>query len=231
MSDTQPRGFCCDADRSLISCDGLHAEADLEAWRGGRLYAWTRELIEVVRAEGVEGATLLDIGAGVGAVHLSLLAAGAARAIDVDGSREYLAAARAEAERRGLARRVDYRYGDAVELATSLPPAHVVTLDSVVCCYAHLDRLLDAATTSHPRLVGITYPRDVWWMRAYMRLYNLTHALRRPRDRYFIHRHARVNRLMTDAGYRNVHEGGTRRWRVVLYRTEEPDPSVDRAKR
>ena len=31
------------------------------------------------------------------------------------------------------------------------------------------------------------------------------------------HRHARVNRLMTDAGYRNVHDGGTRRWRVVLY--------------
>jgi hypothetical protein len=37
-----------------------------------------------------------------------------------------------------------------------------------------------------------------------------------------------VNSLMIDAGYRNVHEGGTRRWRVVLYRTEEPDPSVDR---
>ena len=55
MSDRQPGGFCCNADRSLISCDGLHGEADLEAWRGGRLYAWTCELIEVVRAEGIEG--------------------------------------------------------------------------------------------------------------------------------------------------------------------------------
>lgn len=44
-------------------------------------------------------------------VHVALLEAGASRAIDVDASREYLAAARAEAERRELADRVDYTAG------------------------------------------------------------------------------------------------------------------------
>jgi predicted nicotinamide N-methyase len=40
--------------------------------------------IEVVRGEGVDGARVLDIGAGVGAVHVSLLEAGAAEVADVD---------------------------------------------------------------------------------------------------------------------------------------------------
>jgi hypothetical protein len=51
-----------------------------------------------------------------------------------------------------------------------------------------------------------------------MTAYNVVEALRRQPDRYYIHRHVEVNRLMSRAGYRNVHEGGPRPWRVVLYR-------------
>jgi len=165
----------------------------------------------------VEGAALLDIGAGVGVVHTALLEAGAANAVDVDASREYLDTARAEAERRSLAGRVEYRYGDVVELAADLPPADIVTLDSVVCCYPYLSALLEAAVRSSPRLVGLTYPRDVWWMVAFMRLFNLAHALGRSPARYFIHRRADVVRLMARAGYAERHDGGSPGWRVVLY--------------
>jgi hypothetical protein len=55
-------------------------------------------------------------------------------------------------------------------------------------------------------------------MRAFMRLYNVAHAIRRSPARYFIHRHAHVERSMAGAGYQSVHEGGPREWRVVLYR-------------
>jgi magnesium-protoporphyrin O-methyltransferase len=212
------RRFCCDEDLERLAYDGLSADADLKRWRDGNLHLATRELIDVVRGQGVEGARVLDIGAGVGAVHLSLLEAGAAEAVDVDASREYLATARSEAERRGLGDRVQYRYGDIVELVGELPPAEIVTLDSVICCYPYLEPLLTAATRSRPRLVGITYPRDVWWMRAYMRLFNLAHSIRRRPGAYFIHRHVQVGGWMAGNGYENVHEGGTREWRVVLYR-------------
>jgi SAM-dependent methyltransferase len=215
---TPPRRFCCDEDLARLGYDGLNAKADLARWREGKLHAPTRELIEVIRREGVDEARVLDIGAGVGAVHISLLEAGAVAAIDVDASPEYLASARSEAERRGLNGRVEYQYGDVVELIDDLPPAEIVTLDSVICCYPYLESLLAAATRSRPRLVGITYPRDVWWMRVFMRLYNLVHAVRRSPARYFIHRHAEVEKLMGGAGYRSVHEGGARVWRVVLYR-------------
>jgi len=182
---TPPRRFCCDEDLARFAYDGLDAEADLTRWRDGKLDPATRELIEVVRREGVDGTRVLDIGAGVGAVHVSLLEPGAAGAVDVDASREYLATARSAAERLGLDGQVQYLYGDVVKLADELPPAEIVTLDSVICCYPFLGPLLRAATRSRPRLVGITYPRDVWWMRAYMRLFNVAHAVRRSPARYF----------------------------------------------
>jgi magnesium-protoporphyrin O-methyltransferase len=218
MRSSWPSRFCCDEDLALLAYDGRDAEKDLARWRSGGLHRATQELIDIIRDEGVEGAVLLDIGAGVGAVHMTLLEAGAARAIDVDASREYLATAHAEAARRGLADRVEYRYGDVVELAAELPPADIVTLDSVICCYPDLPAILRAAVRPGPRLVGLTYPRDVWWMRAFMRLFNLAHLVRRSPARYFIYRHAQVDRLMAGAGYLNVVLSGTREWRVLLYR-------------
>ena len=217
---TPRRRFCCDEDLAFLGYDGLNADADLDRWRAGDLNPATRELIEMVEQRGVAGARVLDIGAGVGAVHVALLEAGAATAVDVDASRKYLATARAEAERRGLGDRVEYRFGDVVELADDLAPADIVTLDSAICCYPYLEPMLEAATRSRPRLVGITYPRDVWWMRAFMRLYNLVQVMRRSPSRYFIHRHAQLERWMARAGYRNAHEGGIRIWRVVLYERE-----------
>lgn len=221
MAAHPPHRFCCDEDLARLNYDGQFAEADLKRWRTGKLHAATRELIEVIRREGVEGASVLDIGAGVGAVHVSLLEAGAARAVDVDASRQYLATARSEAERRGLQRRVEYRYGDVVELAGELPPTEIAILDSVICCYPYLEPLLAAATRSRPRLVGITCPRDVWWMRAYMRLFNLRQAVRRSPARYVIHRHTQVQRWAAVAGYTLIHEGGIREWRVVVYRRSD----------
>jgi len=215
-----PRRFCCAEDLARIGYDGRDAQKDLAAWQSRGPRITTQELIDVIRTQGVDGAALLDIGAGVGMLHVTLLEAGAASAVDVDASPEYLAIARAEAERRGIADRVHYRYGDVVELAPDLPPADIVTLDSVICCYPYLEPLLAAATHSHPRLVGITYPQDVWWMRLFMRLYNVAHAVRRSPARYFVHRHSQLERWMEAAGYQNAHEGGIRVWRVVMYRRQ-----------
>lgn len=222
--ETPRRRFCCDEDLARLGYDGLNANADLERWRAGRLNPVTRELIDVLRRQGVGGARVLDIGAGVGAVHVALLEAGAAIAIDVDASREYLATARAEAERRGLGGRVEYRYGDVVVLDAELPAVDIVTLDSVVCCYPDLEPMIEAATRTRPRTVGITYPRDVWWMRTFMRLYNLWQTVRRSPARYFVHRHTQLERWMAGAGYHNVHEGGIRVWRVVVYRRSAAAP-------
>ena len=89
----------------------------------------TRVLLDALRASGVEGATLLDIGGGIGAVQLGLLDAGAASATDIDASSAYIAAARDEAVRLGFGDRVTYQHGNFVDLAPGIAPADIVTLD------------------------------------------------------------------------------------------------------
>ncbi|MBA3687726.1 MAG: methyltransferase domain-containing protein [Chloroflexi bacterium] len=220
MPPDHARRFCSDEELEQIGYDGHGAAGDLERWRCCGVPPATQELINVLRAEGVGSATLLDVGAGVGIVHLSLLEAGAAKAVDVDASRDYLAAARGEAERRGLADRVDYRYGDVVELAAELPAADIVTLDAVICCYPHHAALLRAAVRPGPRLVGLIYPHDAWWSRVRMHLSNLIWALRRRPDHWYIARRAQIDRVMGEAGYGAAHRGGTRSWKVVVYRRE-----------
>src|SRR5688572_5574292 len=121
-----PRRLCCAEDLARIGYDGRDAQKDLAAWQSRGPRMTTQELIDVIGNQGVDGASLLDIGAGVGMLHVSLLEGGAASAVDVDASPEYLTIARAEAERRGIADRVDYRCGDVVELAPDLPPADIV---------------------------------------------------------------------------------------------------------
>lgn len=218
MPEKWPRRFCCDEDLALIGYDGRDAASDLASLQSRGPRRPTQELIDVVLADGVDESLVLDIGAGVGAVHLALLEAGASRAVDVDASREYLAAAREEAHRRGLDQRVDYRYGDVVELKDELPQADIVVLDSVICCYPYLPALLNAAIERRPRLIALTYPRDTWWMRTFMRVYNATHALARSPARYFIHRHRVVRGLLAEAGYPEIHNGGLSVWRVAVYR-------------
>ena len=213
-----PDRFCCDEDLERIGYDGHSWRRDLERLRRDGPRPTTLELIDALRAEGVEGATIREIGAGVGVVHLALLEAGAAQAVDVDASREYLAAAREEAEQRGLVGRVEYRYGDVVELAAELPPADIVAADAVVCCYPYLDRFLRALARLEPRLVGLTLPSDTWLMRLFQRVENVYFALRRRPDRWYLHRHRDIDEIMDGLGYVAAHRGGPWYGRVLVYR-------------
>ena len=115
MPSADRRRFCCDEDLARIGYDGLGDAAKQLARSGpmGRRSRPGSSSASLSRTE-LTGSVVLDIGAGVGAVHLALLEAGASRAVDVDASRDDLAAAREEAARRGLDDRVEYQYGDVV---------------------------------------------------------------------------------------------------------------------
>lgn len=215
MPPSEPRS-CCDQDFERLF-DEREAEHDLTDWRRDGLPDPTRELIEALQVDGISGASVLDIGAGVGMVHLELLAAGAARAVDVDASSAYLATAKGEAERRGLAERVEYRHGDAVELAATLPSADVVALDRVICCYPDLAGLLGAAIATGPRLIGLVHPTDGPLVRGSMALFNAISGLLRRHHSFYVHRRSEMDRLMREAGFAERHRGGGRFWKVTVY--------------
>ena len=172
---------CCDPEVYDRQFDTREADREVREFRRNGPRGSTARLISALSEGGVDGLTVLDIGAGVGAVHQTLLEAGAASATDVDASAPYLEAARREAERRGIADRVTYLRGDAVRLAAELPEADLVALDRVVCCYADMEALVAVAATRARRRLGMVLPKDGRWIRAASRVEQpLERAARRP---------------------------------------------------
>ena len=178
---------CCEPDMYDDQFDAKAAAQKLREYRRNGPKGWTARLITELSRGGVEGLTVIDIGAGVGAVHQTLLQAGAAAATDIDASGPYLAASREEAERRGLADRVTYLKGDAVRLAAGVADADLVALDRVVCCYGDMPALVGVAAARTRRRLGMVLPRDSGWIRALVGLSNRWSAFRRNPFRVYVH--------------------------------------------
>ncbi|MEX2535586.1 MAG: methyltransferase domain-containing protein [Trueperaceae bacterium] len=145
--------------------DDRAARADLRRYRRRGPQRTTKIMVDVLIAEGIVAATVLDIGGGVGAIPNAMIRAGARSARLVDASAAYLATARDEAERQGHLERMSFRFGDFVGVAAEEPAAEVVTLDRVICCYDDMEALVSASTARAERLYGLVYPRDSWWNR------------------------------------------------------------------
>lgn len=198
------------------------ARRDLRSYRRSGPARTTQWLVEGLRGDGIEGLSVLDIGAGVGAVHLDLLKAGAASAVDVDGSPAYVAVAREEATRQGLVDRVTYQVGDFVTLAPTIAPADLVALDRVVCCYPDMESLVRQSVARARLRYGLVYPRDRWWIRAGSAFLNGAARLARRRIRAHVHRSAEVDKIVRGAGFAPTLQRKDLFWQVVVYeRTAE----------
>jgi len=207
-------GFCAATRRQFIP---RVAARDLARYHRKGPDATTRLLRELLSTPSLTGGTLLDIGAGIGALTIELLSAGFLHATAVDASPAYVAAGRQEAEVRGLTRSVDWLEGDLVTLAPQLPPADVVTLDRVVCCYPAYEPLLEAAIGLALHAVGLSYPRDRWYVRAAIASENGSRRLRRRAFRTFVHSPACMAALLRQRGFRLAGWRTTLAWGVDLY--------------
>ncbi|MFI5272593.1 MAG: methyltransferase domain-containing protein [Ktedonobacterales bacterium] len=189
----------------------------LKAYRRKGPARSTRILLDALSAAGVNGATLLDIGGGIGAIQLDLLAAGVTSATDVDASTAYLVAAREEAARRGVGDRVSFRHGNFVDLAPTIAPADIVTLDRVICCYHDLRGLVGASAEKAHRLYGLVYPRDGWLTPVFVSLVNVLLRLQRNQFRIFAHRTRDVEALLRTAGLERRFHRDAGFWQVAVY--------------
>lgn len=209
---------CCCRFEETVDRQFTHRKADQELARYRRKGAGptTRLLIDGLSRAGIVDGTLLDIGAGVGALTFELLDRGIRRAVMVEASAGYAAVATAEAARRRRAMDIDLKRGDFLEVAGTLPVATVVTLDRVICCYPLYEELLTEAVRHAGRAFAFSYPRDRWYVRAGMRLEN---ALRRRRTRFqtFVHPEARMRQLVEDAGFALAFQRQTMIWSADVF--------------
>lgn len=177
----------------------------------------TRRLLDTIVSLGVEGRTFLDIGGGVGAIQHELLKAGAARGASVDAAPAYVAAARGEAERLGLADRMTYREGDFVELQPELDEADVVTLDRVICCYHDMPSLVDRSAERARRAWAAVVPRDRASVRFGVWLVNALHWLARHPFRAYVHSPGEIRARLEARGFEQAHASDTFVWHVLVY--------------
>lgn len=190
---------------------------ELEQYRQKGPDKTTRMMTGAFKAEEIRGCSLLDIGGGIGAVQHELLDAGMSSALDVDASQAYITAARREAQRRGLSDRTRFFHGNFVDLAPSIEPADVVTLNRVICCYPDMEKLVDLSAARAKKLYSLVYPRDMWWVRLGVAVINYFMGLRKSAFRTFVHPSRQVEAIIHRHGFTRRFYQQTLVWQVVVY--------------
>ena len=181
----------------MTGCCARHGQDELfgakSAARDARRYRrngadkMARSLARRAAARGVAGATVLEIGGGVGQVLLELLRSGAASGEVVELVPEYEEHVHELAREAGLADRVAFRTADLVADPSAARPADVVVMNKVVCCTPDGVELAGIAASLTGRTLALSYPRGVWWTRAALRIVNLFFRVRGGRFRVFLH--------------------------------------------
>jgi Methyltransferase domain len=193
------------------------ARRDARRYRKRGLDHTAQRLVDELSARGVEGAAVLEVGGGVGAVDLELLKRGAERATVVELSHGYDDEALALAREAGVEAHIQRQHGDFVEQEAGLTPADLVVMHRVVCCYPDPERLVGAAAGHTRRLLAMSFPHDAWWLRLGVAVANLWLRLT-GRIETFVYPPGRVVDAAEGSGMRTVvHKSSGRIWRVALF--------------
>ncbi|MFL5806711.1 MAG: class I SAM-dependent methyltransferase [Roseiflexaceae bacterium] len=216
---------CCAHLKGLNDVfDKRRAHEELRSYLRRGLDRHARRIVEALAARGLAGASVLEVGGGIGGLHVELLRRGAASAVDVDVAAAYIAVAQSLAERLGLRERVEYRQADFASAAAELPPADIVVMHRVVCCYPDMPTLIAAAVRHAGRLLALSFPHAAWYMRLGGRLINASLWLQRSDYRFYIHDPAAIRRVAAAAGLRPAQEIASWPWRIALF---ERQPTTD----
>lgn len=212
---------CCDRSDYGQWFDARNAERDASRYRRRGMHPTTARLAELVAARRVDGASVLEVGGGIGDLQIALLEAGADRAVSAELSPAYDEVAEALLHDAGLTDRVDRRIANIAEEPDTIAPADIVVMNSVVCCYADVERLVAAAAGKTRRILAISYPRRVWYLRAFATIANLVDAIRKDGFRWYIHPPAQILAAAEAEGLELVHtEHG---WVDEIVLLERPD--------
>ncbi len=213
-ADGNTMSSCCSTYGNVAGAhfDEKIAKRDLENYRKKGPGPTARLLRDMLVDAGAADGTLLDVGSGVGGLTFELLERGVERATAVDASGAYLAAAAQEATRRDRLRAVEFRHGDFVDVASMVPPASVVTMDRVICCYPAFESLLTEALEHAERYFAYSYPKDLWYVHAAIAVENGLRRLKSNPFRAFVHPVDRMTQAIEKAGFHLAARRQTWQW-------------------
>lgn len=208
-------GDCCGGSGYQETFGDGFARRVSRRYRQRGLDRTQRRLVGFLAERGIEGATVLEIGGGVGELQVELLRRGAERATNLEISENYETEAAALLRETGLAGRVTRRLHDIATAPDEVPEADVVVLHRVVCCYPDYERLLGAASAHARRLLVFSHPPRNLFIRALHGMENLGRRIQGNDFRAFGHPPAAMAEVVRANGMTQQYRHRGLAWNVV----------------
>jgi len=207
---------CCDPRGCEQVFNDRFAKRLAARYRKRGLDRTARRMVTVLAERGVRGATVLEIGGGVGDIQLELLRRGAASATNLELSPGYEAEAARLIEAAGLGGRVSRRRLDIAENPGDVAPADIVVLHRVVCCYPDYAKLLGAAADHALQQLVFSHPPRNLISRGVLAVENALLRWGGREFRAYAHPPAAMLAVLAERGMRPAvaHRGPV--WRVAL---------------
>jgi magnesium-protoporphyrin O-methyltransferase len=207
---------CCGADAYAKLFDEKNAKTDARRYLKNGLDPTGRRMLQALVDKGVVGASVLEVGGGIGSMQIELLRAGAVWATNVEIVDTYEMEARRLLETVGLADRVDRKVLDFAESSADVAGADLVVLHRVICCYPDMESLVRAAATHASHLLALSFPPDRWWWRIGAGLATAWFRLRGCGFRIYAHDPRRILATAASAGFRPFLEHRGLTWQVAV---------------
>ena len=211
---------CCNARGCDEFFGARFAARVARRYRKKGLDKTARRIVEFLASHGIDDATVLEIGGGVGEIGIELLKRGAARSVNLELSPAYEKEAKRLLSEQGLEGRVEWRVHDVAAEPDAVHAADVVVLHRVVCCYPDYRALLGAAADHARRFVVFSYPPRHAVTRLFVSAQNLVFTLLRREFRTFAHPPEAMLRVLEERGFRRVfaHRGPV--WQLAALERE-----------
>jgi magnesium-protoporphyrin O-methyltransferase len=190
-----PKGY-----RQIFSEKNAAGEA--KRYRRKGLDETSKRIFDFIRERGVEGKTLLEVGGGIGAIEIELLKAGMARAINVELTPTYEAAADELLVEAGLTDQVERMVMDFAQAGPEVETADVVVMNRVICCYPDMPKLASAAVERTREVLVMSFPNRRWWTRLGLTVANLGFRVVRMQFRVFLHSPELIQAAVQQQGFR-----------------------------
>ncbi len=174
-------------------------------------------ILRGLKQSGFEGMTVMDIGCGIGGLHLTLLQEGMTSAVGIDLSDGMIEGARELAAELRLGERTKYHVADFAKTADSFERADVVILDKVLCCYQDPGALIEKSVGKSVQLYAVSYPRNSILGKGSFKFSGFIARLLRQSFQPLYHDTVMLEDTITRQGMEERFSGTTPIWQVKVY--------------
>ena len=209
---------CCRATGCEEIFKPAVARRNLRRYQRKGLGGIERQFVAGISDRDLDGARVLEIGGGIGAIQSELLSQGAQTGEVVELVPAYEPYARALAVAKGFQSRSIFRVADVLDAPDSVAPATIVILNRVVCCSPEGVRLAGVAAGLARHMLILSFPRHRGLTRLFATVMNRTMQLLGRSFRFYLHPRAALIAAAEGAGLSVAQTGHTIVWEFATFK-------------